>query len=187
MKKILTVLVALLTMSVLSATAQTAGQKRQLTKQERKAIQQQIDSLQHENAVEAVKDTSFVLEADRVVFKYGYQAYVQTRTNFVMIHNGRATVQVAFNVPMAGPNGMGGVTVEGLISDYKVKTSKNGDEYITFNVMGTAISAQVYITLYDGNSEASVDIMPNFNSNRITLRGKILPYDESFVIQGRTI
>lgn len=187
MRKIVTAITALLMMTALTAVAQTEAQERQLSKQERKAMQQKIDSLQYVNAMAAVSDTSFVLEADRVVFKYGYQAYVQTRTNFVMVHDGRATVQVSFNVPMAGPNGMGGVTVQGLISDYRLKTDKSGNTYLTFNVMGSAISAQVYVTLYKGNSEASVDIMPNFNSNRVTLKGKILPFDDSFVIQGRTL
>ena len=36
-------------------------------------------------------------------------------------------VQVAFNVPFSGPNGLGGITVDGNASNYKVKTDKKGN------------------------------------------------------------
>ena len=55
------------------------------------------------------------------------------------------------------------------------------------NVMGTGISARVDITLYKGSNEASVTITPNFNSNRMTLSGQIVPIEKSKVFKGRSI
>lgn len=51
-------------------------------------------------------------------------AYVNSNTNFVSVKGDKAVVQVAFNIPVGGPNGIGGVTVDGSVSDYEVKTDK---------------------------------------------------------------
>lgn len=186
MKKLMTFLMMLL--CTVAVCAQNSDKEdKEWTRQERKAIQARIDSIQHAEALKAIADSAFTLQADHVVFKYGYRAYVESRTNFVRMKDGRATIQVAFNIPVAGPNGMGGVTVEGLVSGYKVTRSKGGETYVNFNVLGAAVSAQVQVTLYAWDSKASVTIMPNFNSNVITLEGALLPVRDSFVIEGRTL
>lgn len=161
--------------------------KQKLNRQEQKRLQQQIDSIQHEQALQAMRDSMFTLEVNRVVFKYGQRAYVTPSTNFVAVKKNKATVQLSFNIPVAGPNGMGGVTVEGTIGKYKMETDKKGSTTLSFYVQGIAISAQVYIRMWKDNNEASITVSPNFNSNRITLEGNILPSDQSFVVQGRTI
>ena len=185
MKRIIMTLIVLLVASVVMVMAQT--DERTLTCKERKAVQARMDSIQHDEAVRALRDTAFTLQAGQVVFKRGYRAYVSSSTNFVSVAGGRATVQVSFNIPVSGPNGMGGITVEGMIGDYKTRTDKKGVVYTSFTVLGSAISAQLFITLYPGQSEASVEISPNFNSRRLTLEGEILPADKSFVVQGRAL
>lgn len=156
-------------------------------KKEQQALQDRIDSAYWEEALAAVKDTTFTLEADKVVFKYGQIAYVNSNTNFVSVNKNNAVVQVAFNVPVSGPNGIGGVTVQGTVSGYKITTDKKGMTTVTMNVMGLGISAQIWITMYKGTHEASVDILPNFNSQRLTLNGVILPLEKSNIYQGRTL
>lgn len=54
------------------------------------------------------------------------------------------------------------------------------------NVMGTGISARVDITMAGGSNRASVEISPNFNSNRMTLNGVLLPLEKSNVFKGRS-
>lgn len=156
-------------------------------KKEQQALQDRIDSAYWEESLAAIKDTTFTLEADKVVFKYGQIAYVNSNTNFVSINRDNAVVQVAFNVPFSGPNGIGGITVQGSVSGYKVTTDKKGTTTITMSVMGVGISAQVWITMYKGTHEASVDILPNFNSQRLTLNGVVLPLEKSNIYQGRTL
>ena len=56
-----------------------------------------------------------------------------------------------------------------------------------FNVQGIGISAQIFITLSEGGNNATVDISPNFNSNNMTLTGKIVPLSESSVFKGRAL
>lgn len=156
-------------------------------KKEQKALQNRIDSAYWAESLAAIKDTVFTLEADRVVFKYGQVAYVNSNTNFVSVNKNDAVVQVAFNVPFAGPNGIGGVTVQGSVSGYKVNTDKNGITTVKMNVIGVGISAQIWITMYKGTHEASVDILPNFNSRNITLNGVLLPLEKSDVYKGRAL
>ena len=156
-------------------------------KKEQQALQNRIDSAYWEESLAAIRDTTFTLEADRVVFKYGQIAYVNSNTNFVSVNKNQAVVQVAFNVPFSGPNGIGGVTVQGNMGGYKIETDKKGTTKVKMTVIGVGISAQIWITMYKGTHEASVDVMPNFNSRNITLNGVLLPLGKSDVFKGRTL
>lgn len=185
MKNIALFMTMFLLMLAGSATAQE--ETRGLTKAERKALQARIDSLQHAEAEKALNDRAFTLEADQVIFKYGQTAYVTSNTNFVSVKDDQAIVQVAFNIPVSGPNGLGGITVEGRFSEYDLKKDKKGNVSLSINVTGTGISARADITLYNGSNKATVTITPNFNSNRITLNGVIFPLDKSNVFKGRSL
>ena len=150
------------------------------------------DSINYKNAVSALEKSNFVLEADQLLFKRGGTAFVSSNTNFVSLSDNRAIVQVApFNG--GGPNGVGGITVEGSASNVKVQTDKKGNRSeerrvgnttLSMNVMGTGISATVNIFLFKGSNYASVVISPNYNSNRITLRGRLVPKEYSTVFKG---
>ena len=117
-----------------------------------KAAQKIEESALYAEAVKALKENQFVLEADQVIFKRGESAYVNTNTNFVLVNQNRGTVQVAFNTHFAGPNGIGGVTVDGTVSGVKMKTDKRGNVTYSFSIMGTGISAQVFMTLVNGDN-----------------------------------
>ena len=74
MKKLFLMLIAVI-FGVVAATAQDE-KPRKLTKQERKALRERIDSLKYAQAEGSIMDSMFVLEADEVVFKRGYTAHV---------------------------------------------------------------------------------------------------------------
>ena len=176
-----------LAMFLLVWAGSAAAQERELTKEEKKALQERIDSLQHADAERAIYEKSFTMEADQVIFKRGETAFVASNTNFVSIDGDRAVVQTAFNIPVSGLNGLGGVTVEGSFSNYDLRKDKKGNLFLSLNVMGTGISARVDITLYNGSNQAIVNIVPNFHSNNITLKGIILPLDKSRVFKGSSL
>lgn len=150
-----------------------------------KAEEQVADMASYQQAVQAIKNKQFVLEANQVIFKYGQTAFVSSNTNFVMVNGQKATVQIAFNTPYPGPNGIGGVTVDGTTSDIKVTMDKKGNVNCNFSVQGIGISAQVFITLTNGGNNATVTVNPNFNSNTLTLTGNLVPLDQSDVFKGR--
>ena len=57
----------------------------------------------------------------------------------------------------------------------------------SFAVQGIGISAQVFVTLNRGSNEATVTITPNFNSNTLTLHGKVVPLEQSSIFKGRAL
>lgn len=160
-----------------------AEQKDAEERELQKKIEAIQDSMSYVDAVDALEKLDFVLEADRLVFKRGENVFVTPTTNFVSLSDDRATVQIApFNG--GGPNGVGGITVEGLASNIKIKTDKKGNTFFSMNVMGTGISAMVDISLPKGTNRATVTISPNLNSNRVMLNGSLLPRKRSTVFKG---
>lgn len=153
-----------------------------------RALEAQQDSVAFEKALTALKEGAFVLEADNIMFPSGITRYVTSSTNYVQVDGGQGIVQTAFNnfAYSPGPNGLGGVTVQGSISEPQISTDKHGNVFYNFSISGIAISATISITLTGGTSEASAYISPNFNSNNITMTGHIVPYNESVVFQGTT-
>lgn len=195
MKKVLFLSMLLLLGFTMTTFAQTSKEaraaRREAMKKERearKALEAQQDSVAYFKAVEALKAGAFVLEADYVYFPSGITRYVSSNTNYVQVDNGEGVVQTAFTnfAYNPGPNGLGGVTVEGNISDLKMKEDKDGNYYYSYSIQGIAVSATVFITLTGGTNQASVQISPNFNNNNMTMAGRLLPLDESDVFQGTT-
>ncbi len=185
MKRIIFLITAIIAV-VTSLNAQDDGE-RKLTKKERKAIEARIDSMKHAKAEQAINDSAFVLEADLVTFKRGRTAHVTSNTNFVAIIGNEASIQVAFNVPWPGFNGLGGITLDGYISRLKKNKDKDGNLYLEMGVNGRGISAQVFITLWNGSNKATVNVMQNFHSGKITLDGVIVPAEESEVFKGTAL
>jgi hypothetical protein len=152
-----------------------------------KQAQQAEDKMWHDKAVQALNDLEFVLEADRITFKYGRFTYVNSNTNFISVHGDRATIQMAFNSPYAGPNGIGGITVDGMVSNVKVNADKKGNITYSMSVQGTAVSADVRIWIPNGSNRCDAEVNPTFNSGRISFSGNMYSEEDSNVYKGRAL
>ena len=101
----------------------------------------------------------FVLEADNISGRSGEQYPVNSNLNFVMIDSTKAVLQLG-NSWGLGNNGVGGITVDGTVSKYKVDKiqHKHGVSYtVTFYVttnLGT-YDIQMFVS-QSGNAEATV-------------------------------
>lgn len=151
-----------------------------------KALEEVQDSIAFSKAVKALQEGNWVLEADNVSFRNGLTRFVSSNTNYVAVQDGEGTVQTAFNNFVYSPNGLGGVTVQGNISNNQISHDKDGNVYLNFSIFGGAISATLNLTLTAGTNEASIYISPNFNGNTLTMNGNLLPYDEATVFEGTT-
>ena len=179
--------IALATLICMAMQIQVA-QADELSKEEKKAIQEQLDSIMYNEAIKAVNDTMFTLEASRATFKTGYTINVTSSTNFITVKKGKASIQTAFNASISGANGMGGVTVDGTISNYRISTDKkSGDTMVSMSVLGVGISATVNIRIFKNGNKATAEIMPSFNSNNLRLSGILLPSEKSTVFKGRSL
>ncbi len=156
-------------------------------KAEKDAIQQAEQEVLFDSAVKALNDRKFVLEADRITFKNGRFTYVSGNTNFISLDGDRATIQIAFNSPYAGPNGIGGVTVEGTASKIKIETDKKGNITFRMSVTGVAVSANVMFQMIKGTNRCSATILPNFSNNTTTFTGYLYSKENSNVFKGRSL
>ena len=145
------------------------------------------DSIASVQARAALQNQDFVLEADNVTFKNGSTAFVNSSTNFISVKGNRAVVQVSPSNFASGPNGVGGVTVDGTISGQQIIRGKDGRITFSMNVMGIGINAQVEIYMFPDSNQASATIYPNFNSNTVWMSGKIVPYENSDVFEGMSL
>ncbi len=144
------------------------------------------DSLASVQARAALRNQDFVLEAGSVQFKNGTTAFVNSNTNFISVKGNRAVVQISPNFA-SGPNGVGGVTVDGIISGQTSRTDKKGNITYSMSVTGIGINAQVEIYMKPGSNSATATVYPNFNSNTVWLQGEIVPYEQSNVIEGNSL
>ena len=154
---------------------------------ERREINELTDSIAGVQAAAAVLNRDFVLEADQVTFKNGNTVFVNSSTTFISVKGNRAVVQISPSNFAAGPNGVGGVTVDGSISGMQRMVDKKGRTTISFNVMGIGINAQIEIYMTPGTNQASATIYPNFNSNTVWIDGNIVPYENSDVFEGMSL
>ena len=145
------------------------------------------DSLASIQAIAAIRNKDFVLQVNDVTFRSGNTAFVNSSTNFISVKGNRAVVQISPSNFASGPNGVGGVTVDGSISGYQITTDRKGRVNLTYNVSGIGISAQVEVYIVPGSTYAQATIYPNFNSNTLWLSGTVVPYNNASVIEGSSL
>ncbi|WP_230321327.1 DUF4251 domain-containing protein, partial [Bacteroides uniformis] len=149
MKRIITLITLVLVSASTLMYAQSSSETRQAERKAQREAQKAREKAENERnyaiAVQALKEGKFVLEADQLVFKRGRSAFVSSTTNFVLMDGEHASVQIAANNALAGPNGIGGITVDGSRKEMKITTDKKGNVNCSFSVQGIGISAQVYI------------------------------------------
>ena len=145
------------------------------------------DSLAYVHGRAALANQDFVFEASSVTFRNGATTYVNSTTNFISLKGNKAVVQISPSNYVSGPNGVGGVTVEGTVSGLEVRKDNKGRTRLSMNVMGIGINAQVEIYMNPGSSSASATVYPNFNSNTLWLQGTVVPYENSNVFEGTSL
>ena len=169
-----------------SITKEAKKVEREIKKQERLA-QDAVEGQEEFNAaVQAINNQSFVLEANNIQPMNGQVFYVNSNTNFVSLNDGQAMVQIASNSPYPGPNGLGGITVQGSASNIQTKQDDKGNVYLNMNVQGVFISATVSLMLTNGTNNATVTVDPNFSGSNLRMTGTLLPYSQSNIFQGTT-
>lgn len=160
--------------------------RKKAEKEARKAAENREDSLRFEVVKQSVNDMRFVVVADRVRDKTGRTINVNSTTNFVLVQGDEATVQLAFEGAFSGPNGLGGITLNGKISNVKCEIDKRGNLVFSMMVNGTGISADVSFTIPKNSNRCDATVDSNFHSTRITFSGELKPYS-SKVFKGREI
>lgn len=155
--------------------------------EQKRQLNELTDSIAGVQAIAAAQNCDFVLEADQVTFKNGNTVFVNSNTTFIYVKGNRAVVQISPSNFAAGPNGVGGVTVDGTVTGMEKMVDKKGRVTLSFNIMGIGINAQVEVYLTPGTDQATATIYPNFNSNTVWMSGTVVPYENSDIFEGSSL
>ncbi len=166
------------------------SQDQELSKKEQKKLQKEMKKEQQaeEAAQKAVlvgamvEYQRFVLEADRLRDKQGNMANVSSMINFLATDSITGVIQIGSN-QYAGLNGVGGITVEGPISNYEYTLNEKSNTYsISYNIRSSLGYYDVRMNVFrDGRADATV------SSNwpgRVNYTGYLVPIEESKVYKG---
>ncbi len=162
--------------------AQTGDENPAATRKEKRNAE--IDK-QFELNKSMLENRNFVLEADRLLDRYGNTAIVSSTINFVAVDSATAIIQIGSNHRL-GPNGVGGVTAKGKITKWKLTENEKQKSFnLTINVMTT-------IGIYDlsfmiGPSNTATASLTGLKAGQLTFEGRLIPYTESSVYEGQSL
>ncbi len=166
------------------------AQDQELSKKEQKALQKQLKKEQEAEEAEKrmlmvglmVEHRKFVLEADRLQDSRGNSVNVSSMINFVACDSLNGVVQIGSDLYIGG-NGVGGVTVEGPIANYKSSyNEKNGTYSVSYNIRSTIGAYDVRISIFgEGRADA---IVTSTWPGRINYSGYMVPPGVSKVYKG---
>ena len=143
------------------------------------------DSIQHVQAIIAIRNGSWALEASNVTFNNGATNFVTPSTNYVSINDGTGTIQTAFdNTNIYSPNGLGGITLQGNISNEELQVDEDGNIHYNYLIQGSSVSATVNVVITANSNQATATINPNFSNRSMMMSGYIYPYNEAGVFEG---
>ena len=180
----------LMLLTVLLIAIPTFSQDQELSKKEKRQLEKQLKKEQ--KAEEAAKKAAviglmveyhrFVLEADRIKDKRGHSVNVSSMINFIAADSINGVVQIGSN-SYVGMNGVGGITVEGPISNYKYTFNEKSSSYsISFNIRSSIGTYDVRMTASpDGRADATVS---STGPGKVNYSGFLVPPVRSSVYKG---
>lgn len=143
---------------------------------QRPATPEQIAA--HDRAMDILKAQAFMVKADYLTVQNRAIPGVIDNTNFIAVLGDKAIVQVSPGMS-GGPNGLGGFTVTGNVTGYKLTTRPGGETVAQYHVSAVVGSCDITVTLARDTPQANVIISNSMRSYRATMRGDIAPIDDS--------
>lgn len=142
------------------------------------------DSIVFLTAEKLIQGKGFMLSGDQLSIDNSPFFNVTSNTNFIIVEGNGATVQISPGIG-AGPNGVGGITFRGDISDYKVDTSRK-DAVVTFRFNANGGSGDIRIVVYKNSNKATAYVNATFYRGKAQLHGLILPLGGTQIMEGTT-
>ena len=176
-------LISALATAAITIAAITTGSCKPVSPEET-ARRVYADSVANNVAQLQLKYRQFVLTADQITINHSPIINVSDNTNFILVDSLTGVVQVSPRFS-GGPNSLGGITVTGDVSNYSMKTAKNGDVTVTYRLSAPIGTTDVRILLYKHSNKAEATINATFNRGRATLKGEIKALGADY-FQGRS-
>lgn len=179
------VCIALLTLPAFSQEL-SPREQRKLAKEMKK--EQKAKELAEMAAVvdAMVSQQRFVLEANNLRNKVGESVQVTSALNFVASDSLTGVLQIGDDAGI-GPNGVGGITVEGEVSGYKyTQNERNGTYNVTYILRTPVGTYDVRLTAFP-NARAEATISNATWGGRITYSGTLIPPGLSRIYKGNAL
>jgi hypothetical protein len=187
--KILKILLVVFISLFYTGTAMAQSDKkeqRKIERAEKKRLKEEVRKKNLEQLQALVEDQTYVLESTSIFGRNMNRYEVSPNTNFVKIEGDQLTVQTA-SIFHFGYNGLGGITINGNIQEYKIYRAKKNN----------SISVLIQFTSpVLGHSSLSFDIQPNGTARamlrdnwggRVTFQGQMVDLESSRVFKGMSI
>lgn len=157
------------------------------TRQLRKAIAARQDSLRAVAAMESLKALDFAVAADRISFKHGGSFNVNSTINFIARKGDWGAVQIASSAGNPGPNGIGGITLEGAVRNTRLFTDEKGTTTLTYTLSDKGLSADIMVRLGKGQINAIATVDAAYSGAGMTIYGILSPYSAGRVVKGSSL
>ncbi len=194
MKKIIYLLGLLFVLTV-AFPAEGVSQTRQLTKKEQRKLEKQKKKAERQKKSEAerkyyahlLKDKRWVFQATRLYGPNGQLYNVSPTVNFVAVKDSMIVLQFGFQ-NVIGWNGVGGVTAEGFLKEYKFDQGKNKNSAMTVSAhirpkFGGGSPYFNMTVLDDGSTDITVTLN---NGDLLRMGGQLYAPKDASVYKGTT-
>ena len=129
-----------------------------------------------------LNNQTYVVELNTLINNQGVTVPVTSNINFLMINEKEAVIQLG-SASGPGFNGVGGVTVDGEVTDHQVKERKNNFQ-TRIDIFGAGITSNVFMdTMADGYCVVTIRTL---QGQRIEGRGVLKSLSDSKVFKGRS-
>ena len=158
--------------------------ERKLSRKERKELKKKQKEEDIKQISKLIESLHFVFEATEIIDRSGKSYNADASINFVAIDSNHLVFQLG-SAMLIGINGVGGVTVEGEVTNTKItKTEKNAYYYLVIKVSARSgfYEIQMDISPY---GFATVKVTTS-NYKKIVYKGNIVSYDNSNIYKGTT-
>ena len=180
------VVIAVLCLLSVSSFSQELSKKeqRKLYKEIKKEKMAEEAALQAEFVKIMLHQRRFVLEAQQLRDRRGNMIHVSSMINFVAADSISGVIQVGSN-SYVGMNGVGGITVEGSISNYEYTyNEKKGYHFLKYNLHTSSGTYDVRMNISPaGKADATIS---SSWPGKLTYVGNLIPPASSRVYKGRS-
>lgn len=165
--------------------SQDFSNDKKLTKKEQKEARR-AGLYQNFKAIDTLlQNKTFVLEADFLQGRNGSEVPVSSNINFIRVHSPSVVLQTGTNNYVGtGYNGLGGITAEGSLNNYKVTSDEKRLNHTVWFSTTTQVGTYDVLLRISADASATATIT-GLSRGSLTYRGNLVAPYNSRVYKGR--
>ncbi|MBN2638427.1 MAG: DUF4251 domain-containing protein [Bacteroidales bacterium] len=194
MKKLAYLLSFLFVISIMSVQTLDAQNVHVLSKKEKKRIEKLRKEKERNMKraasrtyyMELLKQKYFVFQADYVITPRGTSFVLSPDINFFSVHGNKVIIQLGLDGAI-GPNGVGGITVNGSTMNYKFIPGNKNNMMISTDVSLVGPGLPPHVTMNvadDGTGQLTIQLG---NGRILTLYGQVVSPKKASIFVGQSI